>query len=171
MDMTMPFQLNPGESILYRSSPSLKWYALAWRIGVEVLEVAVFILISFTALTNLSKGILARFLPAGPTDMLSLILFQGFTPLLVLVWFAEDTFRIFTFELILTNQRIWTKGSPFAWTPARETPLSDIKSMSSRHDALFVRLKSTKKRQMHVLSDGKQIVKAFVQFTGKASPD
>ncbi len=168
--MTMPIQLYPDELILYRSSPSWKWYALAWRIGVEVLEVAVFVLISFTALTNLSRGILTRFLPAGLADVLSLVLFQGILPLLVSAWFVEDTAKIFTFELILTNQRVCTKGSPFAWTPVRETILTDIKSMSSRHDALFIRLKSTKKTQVHVLTDGKQIVKAFVQFTGRTDP-
>ena len=73
-----------------------------------------------------------------------------------------------TVELVLTNQRVWTKGFPYAWNPGREIALSDIKSMSSRRDALFIYLKSTRKPQVHVLPDGKQIVSAFTQFTGRS---
>jgi hypothetical protein len=39
--------------------------------------------------------------------------------------------------------------------------------MTPRRDALFIRLKSTKKIQVHVLPDGKQIAKAFAHFSGK----
>jgi hypothetical protein len=166
-NMANPIQLNPGESILYRSQPSHKWYTLAWRIGVGVFEVVVFMLFSFTAFTSLAKGLLVTFLPVALADALSRIIFQGVAPILVTAWFAEDTARIFTSELILTNQRVWIKGSPFAWTTGWETPLSDIRSMSSRRDALFIHLNSTKKTQVHVFPDGKQIVNAFRQFTGK----
>jgi hypothetical protein len=166
-NMTNPIQLNPGETILYQSKTSRKWYELTWRILVGVFEVAIFILFSFTALTSLTNGLLETFLPATLANALSRIIFQGIVPVLVTAWFIEDTARIFTGELILTSQRVWTKGFPFAWTAERETPLSDIRSMSARREALFIHLKSTKKTQVHALPDGKQIVKAFVQFTGK----
>ena len=111
-----------------------------------------------------------KFLPAGLADVISRILFQGVASLLVTAWLVEETARYFTSELILTNQRVWSKGSPYAWTPGGETPLNDIKFMSCRRDALFIHLRSTKKTQVHVLSDGKRIVEAFVQFTGRSNP-
>ncbi len=40
--------------------------------------------------------------------------------------------------------------------------------MSFRRDALFIHLRNTKKIQVHVFPDGKGIVKAFAQFTGKS---
>ncbi len=114
--MDNPFQLNPGETILYRSQPSRKWYAFVWRIGVGIFELFIFMLLSFITFTGLTKGLLATFLPTATADVLGRIIFQGIVPVLVTAWFAEDTARIFTSELILTNQRIWTKGSPYAWT-------------------------------------------------------
>jgi len=74
-------------------------------------------------------------------DGFSLVLFQGIVPILITAWFAEDTARIFTSELILTSQRIWTKGSPYAWSSAQEIPLTNIKSISARRDAIFIHLK------------------------------
>jgi hypothetical protein len=169
--MSPAFQLNPDETILYRSEPVRTWYSLAWRIGLELFEIVILLLFSWTALTNLSTGILGSFLPAGVADVISRIIFQGVGSLLLIAWIAEDTARIFTSELILTNQRIWTKGSPFAWTPARETLLNDIKDMSARRDALFIHLKSTRKTQVHMLADGKQIAKAYERFTKEAALD
>ncbi len=169
--MTNLFQLNPDESILYRSSHPHKWYSLVWRIGLELIEVIIVVLFSLTALTVLTRNFLASFLPADVAELLSRLIFQGIVPLLVAAWFAEDTARIFTSEFVLTDQRVWTRGYPYAWTKERETPINDIKSMSSRRDALFIHLKSTRKTQVHVLADGKQIVKAFAQFTGRIGSD
>jgi hypothetical protein len=167
--MEIKFRPNNDESILYQSKPSRKWYALAWRIGLGLFEVAVFIFFSYTSFTNLTSSLLATFLPENAAIIISRIIFQAIAPLLVVAWFAEDTARIFSSELILTDQRIWTKGSPYAWSQAREMPLSDVKSMSSRRDALFIHLRSTRKIQVFVLSDGKQIDNIFKQFTGKAN--
>ena len=168
---TDSFQLKPGETILYRSIHSWKWYALTGRIGLEVLEVAIFMLISFTALTSLSVGLLGRFLPVSLADTLSRIIFQGIAPLVILAWLIEDITRIFTGALILTDQRVWTKGFPYAWIRSRETSLEDVKFMVSHRDALFIHLRSTKKPQVHILSDSKQIVKAYTQFSGRSGPD
>ncbi len=166
--MANPFQLNPSESILYRSQPSRQWYKLAGRIGVEILEVAIFIFLSYITLTSVGTFILGTFLPAGLADGLSRVIFQGIVPILILAWFAEDTARIFTSELILTSQRIWTKGSPYAWTSERETPLADIQSLVARREAVFMRLKSTRKVQVLMFPHGKQIVEAYTQFIQKS---
>jgi hypothetical protein len=165
--MDSKFQPNLNETILYHSRPSRTWYALLWRIGLGVVEVTAFLLISFTAFTSLTTRLLTTFLPVDIAYVISQILFQGIAPLLVVAWFAEDTARIFSSELILTDQRVWTKGFPYAWSLEREMPINEVKSMSARRDALFIHLRSTKKVQVHVLSDGKQIVKAFIQLTGK----
>jgi hypothetical protein len=166
--MANPFQLNLNETILFRSQPARQWYALAGRIGIEILEIAIFIFLSFITLTGVSKFILLTFLPAGVADGLSRVLFQGVVPLLILAWFAEDTARIFTSEFILTSQRLWTKGSPYAWTPERETPLAEIQSLVARREAVFMRLKNTHKVQVLMFPHGKQIVEAYTQFIQKS---
>jgi hypothetical protein len=165
--MANPLQLNPNESILYRSQPSRQWFMLAGRIGLEILEVAIFIFLSFILLTGVGNFILARFLPSGLADGLSRVIFEGIVPILIIAWFAEDTARIFTSELVLTSQRIWTRGSPYAWTSVRETPLTDIQSMVTRREAVFVRLKSNRKVQVLLFPHGKQIVEAYQQFIQK----
>jgi len=165
--MANSFQLNTDESILIRSRPTRQWYMLAWRIGVGILEVAIFMLLSFISFTNIADALLRTFLPLTLADGLSRVIFQGMVPILITAWFAEDTARVFTSELILTNQRIWTKGSPYAWTSARETPLADIQSMSARRDAVFMHLKSTRKVQVHAFPNGKQIVQTYTQLTEK----
>jgi len=165
--MANPFQLNPGESILYRSRPSQQWYMLAWRIGIGIIEVFIFIILSLISFTGIGKTILVTFLPLGLADGLSRVIFQGIVPILITAWFAEDTARIFTSELILTSQRIWTKGSPYAWSSAQEIPLTNIKSLSARRDAIFIHLKNTKKVEVLVFPNGKQIVDAYTQFTEK----
>jgi hypothetical protein len=167
--MANPFNLNLNESILFRSQPSRQWYALAGRIGIEIMEVVIFIILSFVSLTSVGKFLLATFLPAGLADGLSRVIFQGVVPLLIIAWFAEDTARIFTSELILTSQRLWTRGSPYAWTSERETPLADIQSLAARREAVFMRLKSAKKVQVLMFPHGKQIVEAYTQFIQKSS--
>jgi len=156
-DNSNPFNQNMDETILYHSKPIRKWYTVAWRIGLGILEVIIFILFSFTTFTILAKLLLDTFLPVEAADVLSRVLFQGIAPLLLIAWFVEDTARFFTCELILTDQRIWTKGIPYAWTPGREIPLSDILSIIPRRDALFVRRKSTRKTQVFMIPDGKLI--------------
>jgi len=169
--MNDSFQQYPDETILFRSSPNRKWYALAWGIGLEFLEVGLLVLFSFTALTSLTFSILVKVLPANIADLTGRILFQDVAPILIIAWFIEDTARIFTSEFILTNQRIWTKGAPYAWSRGRETDLSAIESMSSRRGALFIHLKNNKKAEVHLLPDAKEIVKSFKQFSVKSNSD
>ena|ERR1035437_1334872 len=166
--MANSFQLNPNETILFCSQPSRQWYVLAGRIGVEILEVVIFIFLSFVSLSDVGKSLLATFLPAGLADGLSRVIFQGVVPILIIAWFSEDTARIFMSELILTSQRIWTKGSPYAWTRERETPLADIQSLAARREAVFMRLKSSRKVQVLMFPHGKQIVEAYTQFIQKS---
>ena len=165
--MTNPFKLNPNESILFRSRPSRQWYMLVWRIGVGILEAFVFLLLSFLSFTNIGGVLLATFLPPGLADGISRVLFQGVVPLLVAAWFAEDTARIFTSEVVLTDQRIWVKGSPYAWTSARNISLADIKSLVARREAVFMRLNDTKKLEVLAFPNGKQMIQAYQQFIGK----
>ena len=89
---------------------------LAWRIGVGIVEVFVFMLLSFVTFTGIGKTPLGTFLPPGEAEGLSRVIFQGIVPILITAWFAEEPAWIFTSELILTSQHIWTKGWPYAWT-------------------------------------------------------
>ena len=166
--MADPFELNSDETILYRSQPSRRWYMLVGRIGIGILEVLLFTLLSFISLTSLARGLLATFLPPDLADGLSRVIFQGLVPLAIAAWFVEDTARIFTSELILTSRRLWTIGSPYAWTSGRETSLDDIQSISARRDAVFIHLKNTKRVQVHDFPNGRQIVQAYTQLTGKS---
>jgi hypothetical protein len=166
--MNNPFSLNPDESILFRSRPARQWYMLAWRIGVGILEVVVFLLLTYISFTNIGKALLGTFLSINLADGLSRVIFQGIVPILIIAWFAEDTARIFTSELILTSQRLWTKGSPYAWTSAREIPLADIKSISTRRDAVFMHLNNSKKVHVLMFPNSKEIVQAYKQFMEKS---
>lgn len=165
--MANPFQCNPDESILYRSRPSRDWYSLAWRIGGGILGVFIFSYLSIISFINIGNTLLARMLPIGMADGISRVIFQGILPILVIAWFAEDTATIFTSELIFTNQRIWTRGSPYAWTAGQETPLADIASISRRRDAVIIHRKSTRRVQVLMFPNGKQIVEAYTQFVNK----
>jgi hypothetical protein len=165
--MDNPFQLNPDESILFRSRPSHEWFSLVGRIGIGILEIIIFVFLSFISFTNLGRTVLATFLPASFSEWLSRAIFQVILPILITAWFAEDTARIFTSELILTSQRIWTKGSPHAWSSGKETPLTNIQSISARRDGVFIRLKNTKKVQALIFPNGKQIVEAYTNFIEK----
>ncbi|HEX7541104.1 MAG TPA: hypothetical protein VF352_03155 [Anaerolineales bacterium] len=96
---------------------------------------------------------------AGPTEAA----FISFLP----AWVAEDVACTFISGFILTDQRIWIRGSPYAWSQSA-TPLEDIASLTYRRDAIFIRQKSTRKIQVHMFSDGKLFVKACEQFAGKS---
>jgi hypothetical protein len=165
--MDNPFPLNPDESILIRSRPSHEWYSLFGRIGIGILEIIIFMLLSFLSFTNLGRTVLATFLPASYSEWISRVIFQVIVPILIIAWFAEDTARIFTSEFILTSQRIWTKGAPYAWSSGKETPLTNIQSISARRDGVIIRLKNTRKTQALSFPNGKQIVEAYNHFTGK----
>jgi hypothetical protein len=81
-------------------------------------------------------------------------------------WVVEDVACVVIGEFILTNQRIWVRGSPYAWSQSA-TPLDEIASLTWRRDAIFIRHKSSRKIQVHMFSEGKLFVKAYEQFTGK----
>jgi hypothetical protein len=124
-------------------------------------------LLSFISFTNLGRTVLATFLPGGYSEWFSRTIFQVILPILIIAWFAEDTARIFTSEFILTSQRIWTKGSPYAWSSGKETPLSSIQSISTRRDGVLIRLKNSKKVQTLMFPNGKKIVEVYNHFIGQ----
>jgi hypothetical protein len=165
------FQQHPDEAILYRSEPSRKWYVVAWKVGLGILEAFVFILLSTTTFFGLAKALLETFLPVALADGFSRVIFQGIAPLVVIAWVTEDTAGFFTRKLILTSQRIWTKGIPYAWSTDRDIPLSDIKSITPRRDALFLHRRSTHKTQVLMFPDSKLIAEAFAQFTRNADAE
>ena len=160
------FQLQPGETILYRSGPKRKWYAITWRIISSLLGITFFIFLLYILLSGPLEWVLRGFLPSPTASLLSQILLLGVVPLLVAAWIAEDSLSTFTCELVLTDRRLWVKASPYAWSQT-EMPLGDIDSMTFRRDAIFLRQKSTRRMQVHMFPDGRLIVKAYEQFLGR----
>ena len=161
------FQSLPGESILYRTTPNRKWYVIAWKISSGVVGIAILTFILFALLAGPTESDFVSFLPAWAASLLAKFLYLGVVPLASAAWLAEDVACTFIGEFILTDQRIWVRGSPYAWNQSA-TPLEDIASLTWRRDAIFIKQKSTRKIQVHMVPDGKLFMKAYEQFTIKS---
>ncbi|HEY5270627.1 MAG TPA: hypothetical protein VII97_09845 [Anaerolineales bacterium] len=151
---TVEFQPQPAESILYRNTPNRKWYVIAWKIGSGIMGITILTFIIFALFAGPTEGAFISFLPAWAASLLTKSLYLGLFLLATAAWVAEDVACTFIGEFILTNQRIWVRGSPYAWSQSA-TPLEDIASLTWRGDAIFIRQKSTQKIQVHMFSDGK----------------
>lgn len=161
-----PFQLQPGETILYQTQSHRTWYGLAWKMVSNLLGMALLAALLFVLLSGPSTTLLGKFLSQGLATLLSQILFLGLLPLLGLAWVVEDSISTFTGEFILTDRRMWVKGSPYTWSQG-ETPLEDVAAVTFRREAIFVRQRSTRKVQVHMFPEGKLIVQAYEKFIGK----
>ncbi len=160
------FQPLPGENILYRTAPHRKWYVIAWKIGSGLVGIAFLTGIIYTLLAGTTERILISFLSAWTASLLTQSIYLGLFPLAGVAWVAEDVACTLIGEFILTNQRFWVHGSPRPWSQSA-TPLENIVSLKCHRDAISLRQKTTKKIQVHMLSDGELLVKAYEQFTGK----
>ena len=161
------FQPQPGESILHRSTHNRKWYVFAWKIGSGVVGITILTFIIYALLAGSTESAFISFLPAWIASLLTKFLYLGIFPLAATAWVAEDVACTFIGEFILTDQRIWVRGSPYAWSQSA-TLLDDIVSLTWRRDAIFLRQKSTRKIQVHMFAEGKLIVKAYEQIIGKS---
>jgi len=165
---TSNFELQPGERLLYQTHPNRKWYALTWRLVVGVLEIGLVSFIVGALLLQPVDGLLVRFLPAGLAGGVADVLFYALVPLLMALWVAEDFATLITSEFVLTDRRVWMKGTPYSWNE-EQVPIEEVSSMTSRRDAVFVRTKTERKLFVLMISDGKQFVKAYNQFLGTSS--
>jgi hypothetical protein len=164
------FELQTGEKVLYQTHPNRKWYALAWKILVGVLEIGLISFVAAALLQEPATGFFTRFLPAPVATLVAQILFLGLVPLLILLWVTEDFASALTGDYVLTDRRIWIKGSPYAWSLG-EIPLEDIGKMTSRRDAVFVHTRSDRKLHVLMISDCKLFVEAYNHFIGKEPPN
>jgi hypothetical protein len=160
------FETQPGETVLYRTRPNRKWYAVGWKIAGGLLSVFLITLVGFALFAEPAAGLLARLLSVQTAALVVQLLCLGVVPLLVTAWVVEDVIRAYTGEFILTDRRLWVRGSPYAWSQ-NETALGDITAITCRRDAVFVRQKSTRKLQVHMFSGGKAFVKAYDKFLGE----
>jgi hypothetical protein len=160
------FEAQPGETVLYQTRPNRRWYAVAWKIVGGLLAVFLVSLVGFVLFAEPAAGLLAGLLSAQTAALVVQLLCLGIVPLLAAAWTVEDVARTFTGEFILTDRRLWVRGSPYAWSQ-NETALEDIAAMTCRRDAVFVRQKSTRKLQVHMFSGSKAFVKAYEEFTSK----
>ncbi len=158
------FQPQPGESILYRTTPNRKWYVITWKIGSGLVGIPVLASIIFSLLAGPTEAAFISFLPAWAAGLLTKSLYLGLFPLAAAAWMTEDVACRFIGEFILTDQRIWVRGSPYAWSQSA-TPLEDIASLTWRRDAIFIKQKSTRKIQVHMFSDGKAFVTAYEKLS------
>jgi len=161
------FEISAGEKILYETIERRPWYSTAWKIAGDSIAVGMLTVISWLAFSVWIDGLLLNFLSPTLASILTKVLCLGLVPLLVTAWAAEDVARIFTGKFVLTDQRLWVRGSPYAWN-ATETPLNDIESLVFRRDALFIRLKSSRKLLVHMLPDGKLLAKVYKDSLEKA---
>jgi hypothetical protein len=162
-----PFKLQTGETILYQTQPLRTWYALVWRILSNLLGTALLVLLLYVFLSGPTAALLGKALPANLATLVSQSLFLGGVPLLALAWVVEESFGAFRGMLVLTDRRMWVRGSPYAWSQG-ETPLEDIASLTYRREGIFVRRKSTRKIQVHMVPEGKLVVKAYTDYIGKS---
>jgi|GEM_PF-1524774 len=161
------FHPQPGESILYRITTNRKWYVIAWKISSGVVGIIVLTFIIYGLFAGPTETAFITFLPAWAASLLTRSLYLGPVPLVAVAWVAEEVACTLTGEFILTDQRIWVRGSPYAWSQ-NAIPLEDIASLTWRRDAIFMKQKSSRKIQVHIFSEGKLFVKAYEQFTGKS---
>jgi len=164
---TKEFKPLMGESTLFRTTPNRKWFAIAWNITSGVLGIAIVTFLLFSFLANPTENLLSSFLPVAVAKLITKFLFLGLIPLAGIAWVVEDTMCTFIGEAILTNQRIWMHGSPYAWSQS-SIPLEDISSLTSRRDAIFIKQKSTRKILVQMVSDSKTFVQTYRQFIGKS---
>jgi hypothetical protein len=161
------FLPQPEEEILYRTPPNRKWYVYVWKVISSIVGITILTFILYSLLASRTESVLISFLPAGAAHTLINMVYLGLFPLAAFAWAAEDITATYIGEFILTNKRIWVRGSPYVWSQV-ETPLDDIASLTWQRDAVFLKQKSSRKIQVHMFSDGKLFVKAYEQFCGKS---
>jgi hypothetical protein len=155
-----------NEAIYYHSQPGAHWLGLAWKGLGGLLLVLLFGFYSISAFAPITHKVLSLLMGSSVALILSDVLCMGLLPLLVLLWFVEDTLQSSTTELVLTDRRIWMKNTPNLWSPVRELPLSDIRFIRDRRGAIFIYTISGRKPQVHMFPDSKQIAKTYQQLTG-----
>lgn len=160
------FEISAGESVLYETLEHRPWYITTWKIAGGFITIVILTVIAWFLFSERITGLLLNILPPTSATVLTKLLCLGLVPLLITAWVAEDVVRIFTGKFVLTDQRLWVRGSPYAWN-VTETPLHDIDSLTFRRDAIFIRLKSTRKLLVHMLPDGKLLAKVYKDSLAK----
>jgi hypothetical protein len=161
------FEISAGEKVLYETLERRPWYSTAWKIAGDSITVVMLTVISWFLFSVWINGLLLNLLSPTLASILTKVICLGLLPLLVTAWAVEDVARIFTGKFVLTDQRLWVRGSPYAWN-VTETQLHDIESLVFRRDALFIRLKSNRKLLVHMLPDRKLLAKVYKDSLEKA---
>jgi hypothetical protein len=164
------FLPRPEENILYRTAPNHKWLVFIWKIVSGVVGITIFTFIIYSLLASPTENAFVSFLPSGAARGLTNILYLGLFPLAALAWVLEDVASTYIGEFILTDQRIWVRGSPYVWNQS-ETRLDDIVSLTWRRGAIFIKQKSTRKIQVHMFPDGKLCAKAYKEYIEQSKTD
>lgn len=159
--MELPdFSPQKDECVVYQLLPDQTWYLLAWKAIADLFVAAVLTAVAFAIFFSPLSNLLSTILPAQSAEFISLLISMVVIPLLLLTWAVEDIFRAYVGKLVLSDQRLWVRGTPYAWS-FREIPIEDISSMYFRHNAIFIRRKSTRKILVHMDSDGEELIQAY----------
>lgn len=165
---TIDFEEEPDEKILFHYTPNRKWYVIIWKIVTGGVGIAILIFVLYSLLASKTEGAFSSFLPTWIASLITNFIFLGLVPLAAVSWVIEDIASVFIGEFILTNQRIWIRGSPYAWSRC-QILIDDILTMTWRRDAIFIRQKSTRKMQVHMFSNSKEFVQTFQHLVGKSN--
>jgi hypothetical protein len=160
------FELQSGETVLYQTIGHRSWYAIGWKVIGGLITIVLLTVISWFIFSEPATGLLLNILPTAAVSVLTQILCLGLVPLLIAAWVTEDVARTIVGRYVLTDKRLWVRGSPYAWN-STETPLDDIDSLTFRRDAVFIRRKSDRKIIVHMLPDGKLLAKVYKDFLAK----
>lgn len=161
------FESQLNETILYHAMPNRKWYVIGWKIISGAVIVIILTLIINSLLASLTDSALNYFLPAQYAELLTKFLYLGVIPLGAASWILEDIACTYFGEFILTEQRIWIRSSPYAWSQS-DIQLEDISSITWRRDAVFIRLKSNHKIQVLTFPEGKLFVQAYKNYVSRS---
>jgi hypothetical protein len=102
---------------------------IAWKIGSGVVGITILTFLIFALLASPTESACISFLPAWAASLMTQSLYLGLVSLAAATWVAEDVACTFIGEFILTDQRIWVRGSPYAWSQS-VTALVDIVSLT-----------------------------------------
>lgn len=162
--MSIPaFVPDPGEKILFRTTQNTKWYLLATKTVTSILSLGVLLFVGYSFLAEPAERVLTSFLPVATSRGVINLVFLGLLPLIALAWVVQDLAASCIAEIILTDQRLWVKGSPYYWSQ-NQIVSKDITYMTWRRDAVFIRQKTSRRMQVHMFPQGKMLVEAYNQF-------
>lgn len=122
-------QLLPGEEVILKTQPGSKWYHLLFHSLLSILLIGGAVAGSIEWVRLLEVNLSLREIEPRWIFPLTQLLYLAVIPALVIAWRVEAFIKIFTLEVMLTNQRILLRSTPRLWSRV-ELDLEQIDSLS-----------------------------------------